>query len=246
MRTFPKTLTGSVAPDDVARFSACADEWWDLDGAFRMLHRITPLRLAYIAQQNETRRKSLAAMRVLDIGCGGGLMAEALARRGAQVVGIDADARAISIARAHAKTQGLSLDYRTTTIEDLARTQEKPFDLVLGLEILEHVANLPLFMEALSSLVAQNGLFIAATLNRTRMSFLLAIVLAESVLKWIPPKTHAWEKFVRPSELARLCEAYGLVPKDITGMAYAPLRRSFELRKNATNVNYFFAAQKKA
>lgn len=237
---------GSLAHDEIARFSAHSGEWWDPNGPFRILHRMTPLRLDYIAKQLTSHHKSFASVRVLDVGCGGGLMAEALARSGAHVVGIDADARAIAIARRHAALEGLAIDYRTATIETLTTTEKNSFDLVLGLEILEHVSNIPFFIKALSSFVAGNGLFIAATLNRTRLSFLLAILMAENVLGWIPPQTHDWDKFLRPSELAALCTAFGLIPKDVTGVVYTPFRHTFILKKNATAINYFMTACKKA
>jgi 2-polyprenyl-6-hydroxyphenyl methylase/3-demethylubiquinone-9 3-methyltransferase len=233
----------SIDPDDVARFSAMAAEWWDPAGKFRPLHRLGPVRLAYIRDQLATHfgrdRKSLrpfTGLRVLDVGCGGGLIAEPLARLGATVVAIDASAENIGVARTHAADGGLAIDYRVAAAEDLAAAGER-FDVVLALEILEHVADHDAFLTACTELVGPGGALVAATLNRTPQSYLLAIVGAEYVLGWLPRGTHDWKKFVRPSELAAAMRRCGLELSDFAGISYSPLADSWRLSRDLA-VNY--------
>jgi 2-polyprenyl-6-hydroxyphenyl methylase/3-demethylubiquinone-9 3-methyltransferase len=233
----------SIDPDDVARFSAMAAEWWDPAGKFRPLHRLGPVRLAYIRDQLAGHfgrdRKSLRpfeGLRVLDVGCGGGLIAEPLARLGGDVVAIDASAENIGVARAHAAESGLTIDYRVAPAEDLAAAGER-FDVVLALEILEHVADRGAFVAACAALVRPGGALIAATLNRTPQSYLLAIVGAEYILGWLPRGTHDWRKFVRPSELAGAVRRCGLELCDFAGVSYSPLADSWRIGRDLA-VNY--------
>jgi 2-polyprenyl-6-hydroxyphenyl methylase / 3-demethylubiquinone-9 3-methyltransferase len=239
----PAVNSSTVDPDDVARFSAMAAEWWDPHGTFRPLHRLGPVRLVYIRDRLAAHfgldKKSLRpfqGLRVLDVGCGGGLIAEPLARLGAEVVAIDASAENISVARAHAAESGLAIDYRAAAAEDLAETGAR-FDVVLALEILEHVADRDAFLAACTALVKPGGALIAATLNRTPQSYLLAIVGAEYVLGWLPRGTHDWKKFVRPSELAGAVRRCGLELCDFAGISYSPLADSWRLGRDLT-VNY--------
>lgn len=242
----PVRPSTSVEPHEIDGFSAVAGQWWDPQGPFRMLHQISPMRVAYVCEQIKDHLdegKDLTGLRVLDVGCGGGLMAEALAKKGAIVTGIDASAQTIEVAKAHAQTSGLSIDYRVETAEGLAKSGEV-FDVVMAFEIVEHVANLKLFMQSLGRLVRPGGLVLASTMNRTKRSFLLGIVMAEYVLRWVPAGTHDWDKFVRPSEMTDLMTRNGLEPRDLTGFTYRPLTGAFVLAKGNAAVNYFMAAKR--
>lgn len=240
----------SVAPEEIARFSAQADAWWNPHGPFRALHELAPLRLAYIrdvlAAHGPKRRSSspFEGLTLLDLGCGGGLMSEALAAQGANVTGLDAAPRAIEIARAHAAQSGLSIDYRVGTPESLA-AEGAGFDVVLALEIVEHVRDLKSFMQAACKLVKPDGLLIIATMNRTHRSFLLGVVMAEYVLGWVESGTHDWDKFVKPGELESYARGQGVQPVDLTGMVYKPLKKAFVLEKGNVSVNYFMTGLKK-
>jgi len=230
----------SIAPLEIAKFSAQAKEWWAPNGAFRALHELGPLRLAYLKTQVGA---SLKGLKILDVGCGGGLMTEVLAREGAELVGVDASVEAIEIARAHAVQSGLDIAYRQTSAEALAQTGET-FDVITALEIVEHVADLDSFMTALGKMLKPDGLLIVATLNRTKRSFLLAVVAAEYLLGWVPAGTHDWDRFVTPAELAALYEKNGIMAKDCTGVVYRPLGRKFEICKGKAAVNYFMTGKK--
>jgi 2-polyprenyl-6-hydroxyphenyl methylase / 3-demethylubiquinone-9 3-methyltransferase len=241
----------SVDPQEVAQFSALAAEWWNPDGQFRPLHRLNPVRLAYIRDtliahfhRKAAGTRPLAGLRVLDIGCGGGLIAEPLARLGAAVTGVDASEENVGVARAHAAEMGLAIDYRAAAAEDLAKGGE-PFDVVLCLEIVEHVADLDGFLAAAARLVRPGGVLIAATLNRTPQSYLFAIVGAEYVLRWLPRGTHNWEKFVRPSELAARLRQGGLAVRDLSGVVYSPLSGAWRIGRDL-GVNYICCAVRPA
>lgn len=229
----------SVLPEDVARFAAQADSWWTPGGPFAALHALGPVRLAYLRQQVGT----LKGLKVLDVGCGGGLMAEPMAREGAKVTGLDASPEAIEAARAHAKLSRLSIAYQVGTAEALAATGAR-FDLITALEIVEHVADLPAFVATLAGMVKPGGRIVFATLNKTKLSFLLAVVAAEYVMGWVPPGTHDWERFVPPSRLGGLCEGAGLAVQDCTGIVYKPFSRTFGMAKGRTGVNYCLCARK--
>ena len=239
--------SASIDPAEVAKFSALAEEWWDPAGKFRPLHRFNPTRLAFVRDRAAARfgrdpgaERPLEGLSVLDIGCGGGLLAEPLARLGARVTGIDASARNVNIATLHAARSGLEIDYRHAAAEELADAGEA-FDLVLNMEVVEHVADVSAFLAASAALVKPGGAMVAATLNRTPKAFLLAVVGAEYLLRWLPPGTHDWRRFQRPSELAGPLRAAGLEVAEITGVAYNPLTDAWRLSRD-TDVNYMMLA----
>jgi len=234
-------LSSSVDAQEVARFSDQAHDWWNPSGAFRMLHELMPLRVAYVKEQVGAKR--LCGLSVLDVGCGGGLMAEALACEGAKVTAIDASAAAIKVAQDHAAQGDLAIDYRVSTAEALAQ-EGKSYDVIVAFEIVEHVANLKSFMKALAALLKPEGVLLIATMNRTKRSFLLGVVAAEYVLGWVPAGTHDWDKFVKPSEMAALWQSLGLTATDVTGLVFQPFSRSFTFAKGQTAINYFMAGQK--
>ncbi|BBK36231.1 ubiquinone biosynthesis O-methyltransferase [Allostella sp. ATCC 35155] len=244
-----RPLPGStVDPAEVARFAAIADEWWDPDGKFRPLHRFNPVRLEWLRNRIAARfgratgdLRPLAGLRLLDIGCGGGLLAEPMARLGAVVTGIDAAERNVEVARIHAERMGLAIDYRFATAEELVAAGER-FDVVLNMEVVEHVADRDAFLDACSALVAPGGLMAIATLNRTAKAWLLAIAGAEYVLGWLPRGTHEWRKFVRPSEIVAALRRNGLSVAAMTGVAYDPLRARWTLAPRDLDVNYMLAA----
>jgi 2-polyprenyl-6-hydroxyphenyl methylase/3-demethylubiquinone-9 3-methyltransferase len=236
-------------PAEVARFAAIAGEWWDAQGKFRPLHQLGPARLAFIrdrlaahAQRKPGGIKILEGLTVLDIGCGGGLIAEPLTRLGARVTGIDPATENIAAARLHAEGQGLAIDYRATTVEMLAETGQR-FDAVLCLEVVEHVPDPGAFLKTCASLVRPGGAFIASTINRSLKAYVLAIVGAEYVLRWLPVGTHQWERFVTPDELARYFEAAGLGVPECEGLVYSPLSDRWS-RSADTDVNYMAVAAK--
>jgi 2-polyprenyl-6-hydroxyphenyl methylase/3-demethylubiquinone-9 3-methyltransferase len=236
--TRSRTLSNRAEPDgmtefgdtvdrqDIDRFAALAAGWWDPRGSFRPLHQINPVRLDFIRGEllahfgrDSGSLAPFAGLRVADIGCGGGLISEPMARLGGAVTGIDADAQAVGVARAHAAAGGLAIDYRVADVEMLAEAGER-FDVVLALEIVEHVAERDRFLAALARLVAPGGIFIGATINRTARSFALAIVGAEYLLRWLPPGTHDWNRFVRPSEFALPLRRAGLATVRLAGMSH--------------------------
>jgi 2-polyprenyl-6-hydroxyphenyl methylase/3-demethylubiquinone-9 3-methyltransferase len=225
------------------RFAALSGEWWDPDGAFKPLHRLNPVRLEFIRDRLAAHfgrkmpdRKPLAGLRILDIGCGGGLVCEPLCRLGATVCGIDPAPENIDVARDHATGMGLDIDYRSTTAEALAALGEE-FDAVISLEVIEHVPDAAAFLATCSGLLAEGGGMVLATLNRTPKSFLFAIVGAEYLLGWLPRGTHRWDRFVRPSELEAALRPNRLRIKDIKGMRYDPFTGDWRLDGDVA-VNY--------
>ena len=239
----PKTIDA----DEVARFAHLAEEWWDETGPFRPLHQINPTRLTYIRDQicahfgrDPKAPPSLTGLSVLDIGCGGGLIAEPLTRLGADVTGIDPARETIEAAKTHAKGAGLTIAYEATTAEALADAG-KTYDVVLLLEVVEHVPDVPAFLNRVAPLVAPGGVMVLSTLNRTLKAYALAIVGAEYVLRWLPLGTHQWDRFVRPEELRAALRGAGLKPANTTGMVYNPLGDSWHLSSDA-DVNYFTTA----
>ncbi len=239
--------SGTASADEVARFAALADAWWDPNGAFRPLHRLNPVRVAYVRDRlvaqlahGSTSARPLAGLSVLDVGCGGGLLAEPLTRLGARVTGIDADAEGVAIARSHAAMAGLAIDYGVTTPEDLVATG-RVFDAVVSLEVVEHVTDPDAFLQALVRLTRPGGALVMATISRTLASLALAKIAAEYVLRWVPAGTHSWAKFVKPSELAAGLRRAGATPIDARGMTYDPLRGTWSLT-NDLSVNYLMAA----
>jgi 2-polyprenyl-6-hydroxyphenyl methylase / 3-demethylubiquinone-9 3-methyltransferase len=236
-------------PGEVARFGRLASEWWDANGPFKPLHRINPVRLTYVRDQlcwrfgrDPKQGSSLEGLTVLDIGCGGGLVAEPLARLKAAVTGIDPAPETIEAAKAHAKGAGLAIAYRPVTAEALAR-EGSAFDAVLLLEVVEHVPDVPAFLKAVAPLVKPGGVMILSTLNRTIKAYALAIVGAELILRWLPAGTHDWNRFVTPDELRAGLAAAGLSIRDVTGMVYRPLADEWALSQD-TDVNYFATAER--
>jgi 2-polyprenyl-6-hydroxyphenyl methylase/3-demethylubiquinone-9 3-methyltransferase len=246
----PLAASSSVDPAEVAQFSALAAEFWDPRGKMRMLHRINPVRLRFIRDhacrqfgRDTGRLDCLTSLRVLDIGCGGGLLSEPLARLGASVVGADPSSDNIEVARRHAAEAGLTLDYRATTAEALAGEGEA-FDLVLAMEVVEHVADVRAFIDSCAAMVKPSGLMIAATINRTLKSFALAIVGAEYLLGWLPRGTHRWDKLVTPNEIEAATERAGLRFIEIKGVVYDLLADAWKLSDDV-DVNYMVAAARR-
>jgi 2-polyprenyl-6-hydroxyphenyl methylase/3-demethylubiquinone-9 3-methyltransferase len=236
---------------EVARFSALAAEWWDARGRMAVLHRFNPVRLGVIKEaacrqfERDSRRlDALTGLRILDIGCGGGILSEPLARLGAEVVGADPSQPNIAAARLHAAEAGLTVDYRATTAEALADAGER-FDVVLAMEVVEHVADLSLFIKRCAEMVRPGGLMITATLNRTLKSFALAIVGAEYLLRWLPRGTHQWDKFVTPNELEAALERHGLTVLDETGVTYDLIADRWQFSTDM-DVNYMVTAARPA
>ncbi|MCK5166613.1 MAG: bifunctional 2-polyprenyl-6-hydroxyphenol methylase/3-demethylubiquinol 3-O-methyltransferase UbiG [Rhodospirillaceae bacterium] len=245
-------LAGSSAnPEEIARFTAMADEWWDPKGKFRPLHQINPLRTAFILGNavahfglDGATDKPLAGLDVVDVGCGGGILSEQMAALGANVTGIDAGAKNIEIAKIHSGQSGLDINYINTLPEDLM-TEGKRFDVVLNMEIIEHVSDPEIFMAASTKLLKENGVMVLSTLNRTIKSLLLAKIGAEYILRWLPAGTHTWGKFIKPSELARLIRPHGMEFTKIVGVIYNPLKDSWSISKNDLDVNYMAFAKHK-
>ncbi len=245
------TAGGTIDADEVARFSRLAGQWWDPRGPMAALHMFNPVRLAYIRDRSAAhfgrdpkRLDSLAGLRILDIGCGGGILCEPLARLGAAVVGADPSPSNIAVAQHHAARSGLAIDYRSTAAEALAEAGEA-FDIVLAMEVVEHVADVDLFIELAAAMVKPGGLLFVATLNRTVKSFALAIVGAEYVLRWLPRGTHQWDKFVTPNELEIAIEQSGLHISDETGVIYNLLADRWQLSTDM-DVNYMVVAEQTA
>lgn len=248
--------SSTIDAEEVAQFDRIAGEWWDEQGKFAPLHRMNPVRIAFIRQQIEQHYGRLTGsqgdqtaplrnLTLLDVGCGGGLLCEPMARLGATVTGIDAGAANIAIAQAHAEGQGLPITYTAATAEALAE-RGATFDVVLALEIVEHVADPALFYDALVALVKPGGLLVMSTLNRTAKSFAMAIVGAEYVLRWLPRGTHDWKKFVRPSEMADELTRRRMDITIINGLIYNPLSQKFALHPRDYAVNYLLTAKKSA
>ena len=241
--------SSSVDEAEVARFSRLAAGWWNPRGEMAALHKLNPVRLAYIRDtacrtfgRDPKRLDCLAQLRILDIGCGGGILSEPLARLGGTVVGADPSATNIAVARRHAEQSGVPVEYRETTAESLAQAQER-FDLVLAMEVVEHVADVPLFIKSCAELTRPGGLMITATINRTLKSFALAIVGAEYILRWLPRGTHQWDKFITPDELEIAIEKVGLRVTDERGVIYNILADAWQLSTDL-DVNYMVAAEK--
>ncbi|MDE2320126.1 MAG: bifunctional 2-polyprenyl-6-hydroxyphenol methylase/3-demethylubiquinol 3-O-methyltransferase UbiG [Rhodospirillales bacterium] len=231
-------IQGSVIGEEIARFDALAASWWDPHGPMRPLHMMNPPRAAWVAAR--VRRHFTGAAAVLDVGCGAGLLAEALAREGFAVTGLDAGAEVIAAARAHAEGQGLSLDYRQGTAEELAAEGAK-FPVVTALEIIEHVADPAAFLASLKALLAPGGLLFLSTLNRTPKSYAVAKIGAEYILRLLPVGTHEWKRFITPVELGGLCREAGLRLADTAGLSYSPLARNFKVSRDLS-VNYLAMA----
>lgn len=238
------TARTTIDQAEIERFSRIAAEWWDPAGKFKPLHKFNPVRLTYIRDaicaahgRDPKAPRPLEGIRIIDVGCGGGLLSEPLARLGASVTGVDAAEKNVKTAAAHAAEAGVSVDYRATTAESLVAAGEK-FDVVLAMEIVEHVADVDLFLDAVGKLARPGGLVFMATLNRTAKGWLLGVVAAEYLLGWLPRGTHDWKKFLRPSELVGGLRRAGVAVRDISGVAYNPISDKFSLSPTNLDVNY--------
>jgi 2-polyprenyl-6-hydroxyphenyl methylase/3-demethylubiquinone-9 3-methyltransferase len=241
----------TIDPAEVAKFEAMAAEWWDPNGKFKPLHMLNPCRLDYITAQiaaefdrDLSAQSPFAGLRLLDIGCGGGLLSEPMARLGATVVGADAAPRNIPVAQVHAAQSELDIDYRHTTAEDLAAAGEQ-FDVVLNMEVVEHVADPLTYLTACQQLLRAGGLHICSTLNRNPKSYAMAIVGAEYVMRWLPKGTHEWSKFITPDELYDLLRNAGLDPVDRKGFVFNPITWGWRLSDRDLSVNYVTASVKR-
>lgn len=240
----------SVNPDEIAHFSSMAATWWDPKGPFKPLHQLNPTRIEFIRDQlcehfgrDSKSEMPLKGLRILDIGCGGGLLCEPMTRLGASMVGADAAEKNIKTAKLHADQMNLNIDYRHITAEELAEQGEK-FDAILNMEVIEHVADIKSFLEACHQLLKDNGCMTLSTLNRTVKSWAMAIVGAEYILRWLPKGTHDWHKFLKPSELCAHAAASGFNVNTINGMVFNPLNSSWMLDPRDYSVNYVALAVK--
>ena len=245
-----RTTAGTIDAAEVAKFEAMAEEWWDPQGKFAPLHKMNPVRLGYVTRQIAAQHgrdldaaRPFDGLRILDIGCGGGLLSEPMARLGAEVVGADAAARNIPVARLHAERMGLSIDYRLATAEDLAE-QGEAFDAVLNMEVVEHVADPLAYLTACARLLRPGGLMTTSTINRNAKSYAFAIVGAEQVMRWLPRGTHEWRRFITPDELFGLLRRAGLEPVDRTGFVFDFPRWDWRLSGRDLSVNYVTTAVK--
>lgn len=247
----PGASSGTLDAEEIDRFARLSSEWWDQRGKFRALHKIGPARLQFLRDEMlrhfalaRAGMRPLASLSVLDVGCGGGLICEPLARLGARVIGLDPARENIEAARRHAAGQSLAIDYRAGRVEDL-QAEGLAFDVVVCLEVVEHVPDPGAFLGACAALVRPGGLLLLSTLNRTIKAYLLAIVGGEYVLRWLPVGTHQWERFVTPDELARYLRAAGLEPPVVKGLVYNALADAWSLGAD-TDVNYLASAAKPA
>lgn len=242
--------TTTIDAGEVAKFEAMAAEWWDVNGKFKPLHMMNPCRLDYITEQiaaeftrDLTKALPFKGLRLLDIGCGGGLLSEPMARLGATVIGADAAAGNIPVARVHSLQSGLTIDYRHTTAEDLAAAGEQ-FDVVLNMEVVEHVADPMAFLTACRTLLKPGGLMLCSTINRNAKSYMMAIIGAEHVMRWLPKGTHDWNKFITPVELYDFIAQAGLKPVDRKGFVFNPILWSWSMSASDLSVNYVTASVK--
>ena len=237
-------MTSTVDTSEIEKFEAMAAEWWDPNGKFKPLHMLNPTRLDYISTQvaeefgrDLSQPQPFAGLRLLDIGCGGGLLSEPMRRLGADVVGADAAERNIPVARLHAEKMGLEIDYRHTTAEAMAAVGET-FDVILNMEVIEHVASPADYLRACHDLLRPGGAMICSTLNRNPKSYLMAIVGAEQVMRWLPKGTHDWAKFITPDELFDLLRGAGIEPVDRKGFVFNPITWTWSLSDRDLSVNY--------
>ncbi|MFZ3033165.1 MAG: bifunctional 2-polyprenyl-6-hydroxyphenol methylase/3-demethylubiquinol 3-O-methyltransferase UbiG [Parvibaculum sp.] len=249
--TLAKSGPNTVDPAEVARFSAMAAEWWDPTGKFRPLHKFNPVRLGYIKtkvashfDRDPRAMRPFEGLRFLDIGCGGGLLSEPMCRLGANMVSADASEQNIATASIHASEQGLAIDYRATTAEALMAAGEK-FDVILNMEVIEHVADRDGFLQCCAAMLKPGGIMFVATLNRTLKAMGLAIIGAEYILRWLPRGTHDWSKFITPEEMKTSIAACGLTLEETTGVSYNPLTDRWTLGRD-TDVNYMMLTSKPA
>ncbi len=235
------TSADNVDPGEIAKFEALAGRWWDREGEFKPLHDINPLRLDFI-----DARAGLAERRVLDVGCGGGILAEGMAHRGAEVTGIDLGEAPLGVARLHAQESGLAIDYRRVSVEALAEQAPGSFDVVTCLEMLEHVPDPASVVRACASLVKPGGQVFFSTLNRNPKALALGVVAAEYLLRLVPRGTHDYKRFIRPAELAGWCRQAGLAVREQSGLVYNPLTRRYRLHPSDVSVNYLMHCRRDA
>ncbi len=245
-----KNTSASVDPSEVAHFSAMAATWWDPNGPFKPLHKLNPTRIEYARDslcrhfgRDPLGNLPLKGLKILDIGCGGGLLSEPMARLGATMVGADASEKNIKTATTHAREMGLAIEYRTITAEELMATGER-FDAILNMEVIEHVADIPSFLAGCHGLLEDRGCMVMSTLNRTAKSWAMAIAGAEYIMGWLPRGTHDWRKFLKPSELVHAMGEAGFDTIDLKGMVYHPLSGQWSLDETDFTVNYLMLAQK--
>jgi len=246
------TASPSIDPAEIEKFARIADQWWAPDGLFAPLHRMNPYRIAVIRDailrhfgRPAAGRRALAGLTIVDVGCGGGLVTEPMARLGATVTGLDAAAETIKAAMTHAAAVGLSIAYRQGAAEELAVERPGGFDVVLALEIIEHVADVPAFLAAVAGLARPGGLVVTSTINRTPKARALALVAAEKILKWLPEGAHDYDKLVKPLELSEALESVGLRPSPAVGLAFNPLARTWSAGTDV-DINYIMVAAKSA
>ena len=245
-----ETSKNTIDQKEIDNFSSIANKWWDPDGPFKPLHNLNPTRILYIKNTlsdyykiNSKEAKPLRGLRILDIGCGGGLLTEPMARLGGKVVGVDPSEKNISVAKNHLSQTNLNVDYINSTAEQLVEWGEK-FDVILNMEVIEHVQNIEIFISSCQSLLNPGGIMFVATLNRTLKSYIFAIIGAEYILRWLPKGTHNWNNFVKPSELRNYCSQSGLIPQDFKGMSFSPIGNSWSITNNL-EVNYIGHVTKK-
>ncbi len=245
----PARAEASVDDAEIAKFAALAETWWDPAGPMAPLHQLNPLRVGYVREHlidhfglDGAGRQPLAGLKIADIGCGGGILSEPLARLGATVTGLDLAAENLEAARRHARASGLEIDYRRISAEALARTNER-YDATVAMEVVEHVTDLEAFLAATATLTRPGGALFLATINRTAKAFLFAIVGAEQILRWLPPGTHRFDRFVKPSQLRSALTRHGIEIKDVAGVGWAPLARSWRLSRDKA-VNYMLVGIK--
>lgn len=243
-----RKISTTILKSEVDGFSKLAGDWWNAEGAFKSLHRLNPLRISYIREKvcshfrrDVKKEKPLKGLTILDVGCGGGLLAEAMAGMGATVVGIDASPEAVKTAKAHAKKSKLAISYAVADAEELAATGKR-FDIITAFEIVEHVTDAAFFVSSLSKLLKKDGLLLMATMNRTTKSFIFGVVMAEYVLGWVPKGAHDWDSFIKPSELTHILKDCGLSVSDLTGVVFDPLEGKFVMHPHKLDVNYMLAA----
>ena len=237
----------TINKEEIQKFSNLADQWWDVKGKFKPLHLFNPIRIEYITDQiklhfnlKSREHNYLNGLKILDIGCGGGLISEPMARLGANVTGIDASEKNIKVAEIHSKKSGLKIKYLNKSPEQL---KHEEFDVILNLEVVEHVENVDLYMSSCKNLLKKNGLMFTATLNRTFISYLKAIIGAEYILRWLPIGTHDWNKFIKPEELEKNLEDKNFRTVDIKGLEFNPIRKKWKKSENLS-VNYIICSKK--
>ena len=238
----------TINKDEINKFSKIADEWWDINGKFKPLHMFNPIRIEHILdislgyfKINKDKKLPLKNIKILDIGCGGGLISEPMSRLGANVTGIDASSKNIKVAKLHAKKNNLKINYLNTVPENL--DQQNEYDIILNLEVVEHVENLDLYLSSCYKLLRKNGIMFTATINRTLSSYVKAIVGAEYILRWLPIGTHDWNKFIKPEELERKLIDLNFLITDSTGLSYNPIFQEWKRTKDMS-VNYIISAKK--